>query len=323
VAHHHNHPPITVMAAKKKKAESGSTGTDDPPVIYPGDLGIPHHMQDKHGFCGAACMMMVLGYQGTEQSQSELMRLIKGKREDYDWKKGKNGRASDRVAWHASPDEIAAVMTDLAPSFPWVAKNSGNSDDVLKCIDQAVDGEGGYCPLGVIALVWSANLDTQLPHWVVVSGKTSGENGVEGYWILDPTACNRPDGVSRYESWMHPTIREKELCPCQSWKDSNGRERTAERIWVAKDKMAELLDDGAVKGNGLRYAVIAKGLKLDAGGTDRPGSPPAMPKGPKIDLYKTDLTSTVGDRITAKKTEAEATIFAQKFKDAANSIVNP
>ena len=311
------------MAAIKRKAESGSTGTDGPPVIYPGDLGIPHHMQDKHGFCGAACMMMLLGYQGIQQSQSELMRLIKLKREDNDWKKGKKGRASDRVAWHASPDEIAAVMTDLAPFCPWVAKNSGDSDDILKWIDLAIDGKGGLCPLGIIALVWSANLDTQLPHWIVVSGKTSGESDVEGYWILDPTASNRPDGVSRYESWMHPTIREKELCPCQSWKDSNGRERTAERIWVATDKMAELLDDGAVKGNGLRYAVIAEEPKVDGSGTIRPGSLPAGTKVPKINLYKTDLTSTVEDKITAKNTEAEATIFAQKFKDAANSIVNP
>ncbi len=280
------------------------------------DLGIPHHMQDKRGFCGAACMMMLLGFQGKETSQGELMRRIKLQRDKNRNKIGAGEKpASDRVAWHASPGEIASVLSSLMEKEnPWCTDSNKDSQTIMAGIDAALTS--GF---GAIALVWSATLDTRLPHWVVVSGRTpevTSKAGT-GYWILDPTAAGRADGALRYESLKHKLIRGADLCLCQCWKDSHGSEQTAQRIWVSNDKFEEMLDDGAVKGNGLRYAIVPGAVGKSGGEGD------TKSRGGLSRSCRSNLSTTVEEKIAAKKTEAEAEIFASKFKTLTVTIREP
>lgn len=295
-------------------------------ATLPEDLGIPHHMQDKKGFCGAACMMMLLGFRGIRKSQSELMRLIKEKREQKGFKEEKPKRESDRVAWHASPEEIAAVLNEViakAPNassqFPWGAAKDLDATMIMTSIDVSLAGGEG-----AIALVWSANLDTKLPHWVVVCGSTPGvkSDDVTGYWILDPTAADRSGGTSRYESIGHELISESseiKICPCQCWKDTSGREQTAQRIWVPKERLEELLDEGAVKGIGLRYAIVAGATEAEpSGGRLR------IPRGAEMrDSLFRSSTTTVEKKIREKRTRAEAEIFASVLSASGILIRQP
>ncbi len=256
-------------------------------------------------------MMMLLGFQGKETSQGELMRRIKLQRDKNRNKIGAGEKpASDRVAWHASPGEIASVLSSLMEKENlWCTDSNKDSQAIMAGIDAALTS--GF---GAIALVWSATLDTRLPHWVVVSGRTpevTSKAGT-GYWILDPTAAGRADGALRYESLKHKLIRGADLCLCQCWKDSHGSEQTAQRIWVSNDKFEEMLDDGAVKGNGLRYAIVLDNEAVERSTSRGPSNP-----------HRSDLSTTVEEKIAAKKTEAEAEIFASKFKSLTVRINQP
>jgi|GEM_PF-6786046 len=239
------------MAAKKYNSGTQNDRSAENSPEKSLELPIPHHMQDKQGFCGAACIMMLLGDKGTGKSQSQLMRNIKDARA-VEWEK-KPDPPSARVAWHASPEELAFVLEDEAGDRSWEAQYDVKPATLMKNIDDSLARQHG-----AIALVWSPNLGTSLPHWVVISGRTTRSNSTTGYWVLDPTAATRHDLELRYESFRHIPA-EKGACPCQKWKDASGREYTAQPTWVPKDKFEEMLDEGAVRGNGLRYAILSAG----------------------------------------------------------------
>jgi hypothetical protein len=224
-------------------------------------------------------------------SQSEIMRMIKEKRDSKKPSAGKNEPASARMAWHASPEEIGAVLEDILPETDWRVVAREDATDVMAAIDASIANS-----IGVIVLVWAPNLGTTLPHWVVITGKSTdiSANEKSGYYILDPTAPGRPNAAVRYEAVEHtlfekPTDpggdpgvpvtspgapqdddsrRKRKYCVCQIWKDYNGRERTAERTWVPANRLEEMLDEGAVRGVGLRYAIVGP-----EGQSDRPGVP--------------------------------------------------
>jgi hypothetical protein len=196
---------------------------------------------------------MLLGHKGKYKSQSDLMRSVTEDVRRRPWE-GK-APASARVGWHASPEELAIVLQEEAdPS--WEAQEAADAASLIVNIDDSI--RRGH---GAIALIWSSNLGTKLPHWVVVSGRTrSHTEDPDGFWILDPTAANRPDTDLRYESFLHDRkLPINQVCACQAWKDSSGREHFGQRIWVSRGRFEELLDEGAVKGNGLRYAIVNGG----------------------------------------------------------------
>jgi hypothetical protein len=257
----------TTQTSRKKADAEHKSADPGSGVSRNGDLGIEHHMQDKEGFCGAACIMMLLANSSDSNyliSQSEIMRLIRKERVA-----SKNEYPSSRMAWHASPEEITAVLSQLSPHEEWTTVQEPDVARVMARIGASLDAG-----LGAIALVWASKLGTSLPHWVVVTGKTIDRDagGRVGYVILDPTAPGRPDTALRYEAIRHTRIAKVEAenggkpekthgngsdtCICQIWKDGNGREQTALRIWVPADRLEEMLDEGAVRGVGLRYAIV-------------------------------------------------------------------
>jgi len=248
---------------------------------------LPHHLQDKQGYCGAACIMMLLDYDGIKprspnpgkwplngrngdcckgwelESQSNLMREIKRIREEFQKQDGESTKhppAETHYAWHASPREIEKLLNKrfsedkqygdgMWKLNPASQTESGGSSGDLKGAMDFINESLVHGP-GVIALIWWPTLKTRHPHWVLIEKAESN-----GYWILDPAATGRPSRTLRYESISHQTREGGDFCPCLTWRDGQGRHGTADRIWVPTDKMEELLDEGAARAGGLRYVI--------------------------------------------------------------------
>jgi hypothetical protein len=244
---------------------------------------VPLHLQDKWGFCGAACIMMLLedAFPGRRlKSQSELMRDIK-KWRDKKLKEEKPLReqnpyhsaldAESHYAWHASPREIEAVLNaEFAMQMKdppgvvvkrWELLKEPTSDAAKIKARQAVnDG------CAVMALIWHAALETKYAHWVVIERHEDHT----GYRVLDPAVTGFHERIRRFESFQHGTrvwrgSTPLHFCPCRVWRDEHQRLRAAEKIWIHDEKLEELLDEGAARAGGLRYLILRTGNALIEG----------------------------------------------------------
>jgi hypothetical protein len=262
--------PSTAVAARqaaKKEAAAGETGNVTEPVRLSG--GHPLHLQDKSGFCAAACMQMLLedAFPGQPlPSQGELMRKVKKCRDE---KKGPApGEAESRYGWHASPREIQAVLnaeftsrTEAPPRTEWWQLiRASTSKEALEAVHRAIAGGGA-----VMALIWHPGLRNKLPHWVVL--EESPDYG--GCRVLDPAVGGLPDRIQRFECFHHGTkvwTGGKEplhFCPCRVWRDAQGQLHASDKIWIHCEKLEELLDEGAALAGGLRY-IIARAKPASA-----------------------------------------------------------
>lgn len=242
-------------------------------------IGIPHHLQDKQGFCGAACIMMLMedAFQESlrQESQSSIMKRIKAKRDEL----AKTDQlahpsvagppAECHYAWHASPRELAAVLNDLftrqlfpddvAMSVPsteyWKTVPGRNWTDVRAVLGEKLKDEGEAC--GGIALVWDASLGVRHPHWVVIERYDSKKRA---WLIADPSAAGRPDTPSRYESVEHYTVKSSVEgpfhCHCVLWRDSRDLIHAASKNWIPEGKLEDLLDEAAARSGGLRHLIV-------------------------------------------------------------------
>jgi hypothetical protein len=117
-------------------------------------IDIPLHLQDKEGFCGAACMMMLLEDAFPEClqkiSQSALMRRVKQYRDAWQVRENaerdkarKEGRepkispAEALYAWHASPRELTAVMNECHAN-PEAGHTCKLGTEVIEKIDDSL-----------------------------------------------------------------------------------------------------------------------------------------------------------------------------------------
>ena len=85
-----------------------------------------------------------------------------------------------------------------------------------------------------------------------------------------------------------------------------------------------MLDDGAVKGNGLRYAIVYNKVQPPRELSDGSKSPDVSKADPGPAFpYVSNLSTTVEEKIAAKKAAAEAEVFASKFKSLTVTIREP
>lgn len=242
-------------------------------------IGIPHHLQDKQGFCGAACIMMLLedAFQESlrQESQSSIMKRIKTKRDELakmDQLSDASGAgipAERHYAWHSSPRELAAVLNDLfaqhllpadsGTSVPsqeyWETVPGRNWTGIRDVLREKLKDEGDAC--GCIALVWDPSLGVRHPHWVVIERYDSKKRA---WLIADPSAAGRPDKPSRYETVEHYTVKSSEEgpfhCHCLLWRDSRDVIHAASKTWIPEGKLEDLLDEAAARSGGLRHLIV-------------------------------------------------------------------
>ena len=269
-------PPVRLARKKSFGAPSAATAAtaataaDQEPGKKP-ILGIPLHLQDKWGYCGAACMMMLLEDAFPDQplkSQSSLMRAINDWRHRQQKKEHATRKrspellpAETRYAWHASPREIEeilnrefkAVTRSLMPA--WELPVCRTSGEAIAAATESLKHGAGF-----IALIWDATLNTKNPHWVVIERLDEEK---DSYLVLDPAVTGLPDRVQRYESLTHATKNQGgetdaplHYCACNVWRDDRQELRAAEKIWIPREKLEELLDEGAARAGGLRYLVV-------------------------------------------------------------------
>jgi hypothetical protein len=208
---------------------------------------------------------------GDLTSQSELMRAVKDRREQF-FKQDQDQRLAKRndplkkldipaeahYAWHASPREIEAVLNAeftkrlALDATPWKLAACATSKQAVEVIEKSLELGAGF-----MALIWDATLHTKHPHWVVVE-----RHDDPFYRVLDPAVTGLPERVQRYETIPHKTRNwpngphPLRFCSCLVWRDERGDLRAAEKIWIHKAKLEELMDEGAARAGGLRYLIV-------------------------------------------------------------------
>jgi hypothetical protein len=280
--------------AKRAARPANSPAPSVSAVVEAGAKREPHqhfplHLQDKWGYCGAACMMMLIEDAFPAKplkSQGELMRAVKKVRDERPsaWSK----ESESHYGWHASPRELEAVLNEEfirlagrpAKKY-WSLERCYTSKEALEKFSISKGA--------AIALVWHPALMTPHPHWVVIER----EDNQKGFRVLDPAVTGLPERIKRFETFEHGTKRfsgkeEEEgeevegvetgqglkspdlhICPCRIWRGDDGHElHTAEKIWVHREKLLEMLDDGATRAGGPR-CVIVRVIKPDTDASER------------------------------------------------------